>query len=340
MHELYSMSEDDHRSVDEGWDSLFSSPEPEVSVSAPSASSGAEKLGAAATSSHFVSYNQQADQGKDARLFPPYLPEEDVLDGDAENWMALHNEVLESGVGAPGMRIRSSIKNNDVEPCTESDNSERGEDLHHATRARNNRQCIGSVQLDGRNGSAMLSNRSHRTDTAKMVIGIQQYTLNGTRRNAQQTASPIFPLSRNRRGVALPDIPLRGSDVNDDQVSCLEKVSPSWPYHNRRATQKRRPQRSPQNFPPSEVQSRSMSCDIPLSSDEGQHNVEKEVVWEYRQLLDYRSVNGKSLVLVPWLPTWEPADEYPPKEVDRVRRNSKRQMQVRRRGRPHSKQNN
>jgi len=69
------------------------------------------------------------------------------------------------------------------------------------------------------------------------------------------------------------------------------------------------------------------------------HNVEEEVVWEYERLLDYRIINGKPVVLVPWIPTWEPPDEYPPEEVDRVRRISQWQMHLRRRGRPRSKQN-
>jgi len=81
-----------------------------------------------------------------------------------------------------------------------------------------------------------------------------------------------------------------------------------------------------------------VSCEIPSSLDEGQHDVEEGVVWEYRSLLDYRIVNGKPLVLVPWIPTWELPDEYPEEEVDRVRREYQAQMQGRRRGRPRSKQ--
>jgi len=82
-----------------------------------------------------------------------------------------------------------------------------------------------------------------------------------------------------------------------------------------------------------------LSCEIPSRSAEARHDVEEEVVWEYRRLLDYRIVDGKPLVLVAWKPIWEPLDEYPAEEVDRVKRHSQRQMQVRRRGRPRSKEN-
>jgi hypothetical protein len=79
--------------------------------------------------------------------------------------------------------------------------------------------------------------------------------------------------------------------------------------------------RSQPEFPLSRLVSWSVSCEIPSSPGEGQHDVEEGVVWEYRRLLDYRIVNGKLLVLVPWIPTWEPPDEYPEEEeVDRVRR--------------------
>ena len=153
--------------------------------------------------------------------------------------------MLESEVGGPALRIRPSPtdreENDGVEPCTESDNSERGDDGHHATTARNDRQRSGYIQVEGRTGSVSLSNHSHRTDAARVVGGIQQSTLNDSRRNTQQTASPTFPLSRKRRGVALPESPSRGLDVSDDQTSCRKKVSLSRSSQSRRATQKGRP---------------------------------------------------------------------------------------------------
>ena len=72
------------------------------------------------------------------------------MDGDAANWVALQNEMLESEVGGPALRIRPSPtdreENDGVEPCTESDNSERGDDVHHATTARNDRQRSGTFK--------------------------------------------------------------------------------------------------------------------------------------------------------------------------------------------------
>lgn len=180
------------------------------------------------------------------------------------------------------------------------------------------------------------------SDATRVVGIIQPSSLNDSRRNSRQTASPSLPLSRKRRGVALPKSPSMGLDVSIDQVSFRKKVSLSRSSQNHRATQKGRAMtgtKSRLKFPLPELRSRSLSCEIPASLSEARHDIEEEVVWEYRRLRDYRIVNGKPLVLVPWIPTWEPADEYPTEEVDRVRRNSQRHMQVRRRGRPRSKQN-
>ena len=77
--ELFSMSEDDRYSVDDGSpgqrDSLFSSPEPEGSAmdSDTSVASAVDKRGEAATPGHLDSYNragQGKDQGKEATPFP------------------------------------------------------------------------------------------------------------------------------------------------------------------------------------------------------------------------------------------------------------------------------
>lgn len=233
--------------------------------------------------------------------------------------MALRNEMLESNVGAPGLRIRPSKfgreENDDVEPPTESDNGDRGEVVHHATTTRDYCQ---------------------RTEIPRMIDGTHQYALNGTRGDAREIASPAFPLSRKRRGVARPESPSQGSSACDDQASCLKKVSDSRPCHNRRVTQERRPQKPLSVSQRSKVRTRSLSHNLPLGPDKWQHNVE-EVVWEYGHLLHYRIVNGNPQVLVPWVPTWEPAGEYPPEDVDRVRRESQAQKQARRRGRPRSK---
>lgn len=92
--------------------------------------------------------------------------EGDILNGNAEIWTALYNEMLESNMGAPGLLLRRSKfgrrRNDDVEPCTEIDNSERGGDEHHATAARDNCQ---------------------RTDNSRTIGGVQHYALNGTRRS-------------------------------------------------------------------------------------------------------------------------------------------------------------
>lgn len=272
--------------------------------------------------------------------------EDDELDGDAANWVALQTDMLESEAGVPALRIRPSPtdreENDGVEPCTESDNSERDDDVHRATTARKDRQPSGCIQVGGRTGKVSLSNHGPRTaDAARVVGGIQQSTLNDSRRNTHQTASPTFPLSRKRHGVALPESLSRGLDVSDDQTSCRKKASLSRSSQNRRATQKGRPlasMGSRPEFPLPELVSCSVSREIPSSPDEGQHDVEEGVVWEYGRLLDYRIVNGKPSVLVHWVPTWEPPDEYPEEEVDRVRREYQAQVPKRRRGRPRSKQ--
>ena len=55
-------------------------------------------------------------------------------------------------------------------------------------------------------------------------------------------------------------------------------------------------------------------------ADHGLEEDQSDLVWEHGRLRGYKTVNGKPLVLVPWRPTWEPAAEFPTKEVDRVKR--------------------
>ena len=234
--------------------------------------------------------------------------------------------------------------NSDVEPCIGHDYNERAGDQHRVTTALDDRQLGGYNQAESRAGSVSFSGNSYRPGAVGVVGVIEQSTFNDTLDNSHRSARhtvhplPTFPLSRKTRGVVLPDPSFRGVDVRDDQIPCRKKISPSRPCQNRRATQKRRPQRSPSICTVPGVRSLSPSCDFPGGSARGQHSDENEVVWEYKRLLRYRTVNGKSLVLVPWVPTWEPADEYPPGEVERVKRQSQGQMQARRRGRPRSKQ--
>jgi hypothetical protein len=267
------------------------------------------------------------------------------LDGDTADWAVLQNEMLESEVGGPVLGIRPSTtdrkENDDLAPCTESDNSERGDNVHHDTTARNDRQRSSYIQVEGRTDSVFISSHSHRTDAAKVVGGVQQSTSNCSCRDCQQTASPTSPLARKRRGAALPESPSRELDVSDDQASCRKRVSLSRPSQNRRATKKGRPLtaiRYRAEHPLPRLVSRSVSCEIPPSPGEGRHGVEEGVVWEYRRLLGYRIVNGKPFVLVPWIPTWEPPDEYPEEEVDRVRLAYQAKMMGRRQGGPRFKQ--
>jgi len=175
--ELFSMSGEDHYSADEGSpsqrDSLFSSPEPEGS--AIDSDSGVS----------FAAHKRGDDRiGGKAHQDIALVLEGDILHGEAENCMALHNEMLESNFSAPGLRIRPSKfgqeENDDVEPGKESDNSERGEGAHHITTA---------------GGNCQLS------ENPRIIGGIQPYPLNGTRKNAQEIASPAFPLSGKRRRV-------------------------------------------------------------------------------------------------------------------------------------------
>lgn len=302
------MTDDDRYSIDDASldqrDSLFSSPEPEESTDEKRAGS---------------------------------LPVDFLDSGDGGGQVQVHGQ----GQSRPSLAHKVNC---DVERRTEHDHNERTDNLQGVTTALDDRQLDGHNQAESRAGSVALSDNSYRPGAVGVVGVIEQATFHDTlddsRTSARHTVHPhpTFPLSRKRGGVVLPDLSLRGADVHDDHTPCRKKLSPSRLCQNRRATQKRPPQRSPSNFPLSAVRSRPMSCDFPIGSDRGQHNAENEVVWEYRHLLDYRTDNGKSLVLVPWVPTWEPADEYPPEEVERVRRQSLGQMHARRRGRPRSKQ--
>ncbi|KAK2752506.1 hypothetical protein FQN54_008099 [Arachnomyces sp. PD_36] len=56
------------------------------------------------------------------------------------------------------------------------------------------------------------------------------------------------------------------------------------------------------------------------SADHHSDETQSDVVWEYHGLRGYKIVDGKPFVLVPWLPTWEPAAEFSAEEVERVKR--------------------
>jgi hypothetical protein len=70
-----------------------------------------------------------------------------------------------------------------------------------------------------------------------------------------------------------------------------------------------------------------------MSADDGEDGSQDEPVWEHGPLLNYKVVNGKPLVLVPWYPTWEPPDEYPKEEVERVKQQYESGALGKRRGR-------
>lgn len=61
------------------------------------------------------------------------------------------------------------------------------------------------------------------------------------------------------------------------------------------------------------------------ATGDGQRHAAGEVVWEHGDLIGYRVNRGKPEVLVPWMPTWDLASEYPPKVVARVRKNCQRE---------------
>ena len=70
-----------------------------------------------------------------------------------------------------------------------------------------------------------------------------------------------------------------------------------------------------------------------LNADDGQETAQDEIEWPYGYLLDYKEVDGKPLILVPWYPTWEPPDEYPTAEIKRVKRRWQSQRRGKGRGR-------
>jgi hypothetical protein len=51
----------------------------------------------------------------------------------------------------------------------------------------------------------------------------------------------------------------------------------------------------------------------------------EEKVWEYDELVGYREVNGRAEMAVPWKLTWEPAKEFPPDEVAKIKKAWERQ---------------
>jgi hypothetical protein len=70
-----------------------------------------------------------------------------------------------------------------------------------------------------------------------------------------------------------------------------------------------------------------------ISAYDGEGGSQDETVWEHGPLLNYKVVNGKPLALVPWYPTWEPPDEYPEEEVERVKQQYESGALCKRRGR-------
>ncbi|KAK5051635.1 hypothetical protein LTR84_003287 [Exophiala bonariae] len=368
VEELFSMLQGDRNSVDEGSssgqrDSLFSSPEPEGTTmnSNTSLASAVNKGCEASKPRHLESYHRTGpgnDQGEDARTSPALsacpsslcttvvaiVSQDDVLHGKTVSWVAHQNERCDSPVGVLASRIRSLTDREESEgeePCTESDNNERDDNGRHLEAARNDRHYSGRNRVERRSSRVSLSDYNYTTDAVRVVDGIQPSMLDDSHSNPRQTASSTFPLPRKRQVAAGPESSSSGLVISDDQSSGRKKVSQSRSFQSRHATQKELPLAAIGSHSKSLLEgqgSRFMSFGLPHDLDEGQHDAEEGVVWEYRRLLDYRIVDGRPWVLVPWIPTWEPIDEYPEEEVDRVRREYHARIHGRRRGRPRTKQ--
>jgi hypothetical protein len=76
-----------------------------------------------------------------------------------------------------------------------------------------------------------------------------------------------------------------------------------------------------------------ITSQICTGADDDQESLQDEIVWPHGHLLDYKVVDGKPFVLVPWHPTWEPPDEYSIAEVERVKRRWQSQRRGKGRGR-------
>lgn len=105
----------------------------------------------------------------------------------------IHHKLDWGGVST--LRIRPSgtdrEENDGMEPYTESDSSERGDDGDHTIPAQDDRKRMGYIHTAGRAGIMSLTNgNSCRTDAAVVVGGIQQSTVDDSGTNALQTALP------------------------------------------------------------------------------------------------------------------------------------------------------
>ncbi|KAK5203611.1 hypothetical protein LTR41_010638 [Exophiala xenobiotica] len=346
--ELFSVLRGHRNSVDEGSsggrDSLFSSPEPEGSTmnSNRSVASAVNKGGEAGKPRHLDNYNRTGP-GVDQDV--AIVSQDDILHGKTANWVALQNERRDSPVGVLASRIRQSLADREEsegeEPCKESENSKRDDIGRPPEAARNDRRYSGRSRVDRRSSGMSLSDYNYTTDAVRVVDGIQPSMLDDSRGNPRQIASSTFPSPRKRQVAAGPESSSSGLVISDDQSSGRKKVSQSRSFQSRHATPKGLALAAIGSHSKSLLEgqgSRSMFFGLPHDLEEGQHDAEEGVVWEYRRLLDYRIVDGRPLVLVPWIPTWEPIDEYPEEEVDRVRREYHARIHGRRRGRPRTKQ--
>jgi hypothetical protein len=161
---------------------------------------------------------------------------------ERRRWVALHNEMLESQVGKSSLRIGPSPTDREgddgVGPCAESDNREGDDSMYHATTVQYHRQRSRN-QMEDPTHKASLADRCSRTGATRVVGIVQQCSLNDSRRRSHKTASPTFPSSRKRPGVALHESPSRERDVNVsiNQIPYRKKFSLSRSFQNHRTTE-------------------------------------------------------------------------------------------------------
>ncbi|KAK2802683.1 hypothetical protein FQN50_007291 [Emmonsiellopsis sp. PD_5] len=122
---------------------------------------------------------------------------------------------------------------------------------------------------------------------------------------------------------------------NEDRVKSLNTSRQSCSPDRGAARPRSKPTKSPcfQSAQEKCPQSPALSHCTDRSSGETQ----PEVVWEHGPLKDYKVVDGKPLVLVPWSETWELPDEFSREEVERVKQQYLSSLQpAKQRGRPPS----
>ena len=271
-----------------------------------------------------------------------------VSDGDATSWVTLSKAMLESEDGGPAPGSRPSPTDREGDDCVESwrerPNEDTGHDGDFITTARCSQYSSGYLHAEGHNGNVPVSNNSSNMPDGSEVVGKpQQLKLTWAGSNAQESTTTATVLSQKRRRSGLSEPPSENLDGCDGQTFGQMKVAFSRPSRSHCAPssgQSLTDMRSRSELGSPALASWSKPHASPASPDEGRHHVEEEVVWEHGSLLDYRIVNGKPFVLVPWRATWEPPEEYPEEEVDKVRRRYLAKIQGRRRGRPHVKQQN